>query len=116
MPAAKSDWRSGKNIIVICFPMASWAVYPHSRSDARFQLRIVPSRSVPTMLSSEHCTIEARNAWVSWEIFCSIANLVSARRAVDCRLNSSAAKHKDTNAQLAAAETAGAVLSEGNPG
>ena len=54
-----SSRRSRGMIIEICWPMASFAVYPNSRSAPAFQLVMTPSKVLLTIASSEESTIEA---------------------------------------------------------
>ena len=58
-----SSWRrfgSSGTTMSIGWPTASSVVYPYIRVAASFQERILPSRSLETIASSELCTIAAR--------------------------------------------------------
>src|SRR5579864_8902703 len=59
-------------ITVTGFPIISSALYPNSFSALRFQLVIIPFRSLLAMASSEDSTIAARRSAASSSFFCRV--------------------------------------------
>jgi hypothetical protein len=57
--SSSSDCRSAGMIMRIDWPTASAGVYPKIRSAPRFQVRMIPFRSLLTMASSEEATMAA---------------------------------------------------------
>ncbi len=76
--SSSSPWRSAGTIILMDRPIASGAVKPKSRSAAGFQAVMIPSRSLPTIASSDERTIAASRSDASSAC---LRSVVSSSRA-----------------------------------
>ena len=93
--SSSSERRSHGTMSVICWPTASFALYPNSRSALWFQLVMVPSSFLLTMASSEESTMAAKSEVVRSACFRSVTswNVMKDQRIPGSR-QSACVKHK----------------------